>query len=447
MKYPNGIPTDSPSTEPLRPARISPVQKRELVVRIANTPHLNRSVRLTELLTYLVERSIGEVAEGLREQEIGTNVFGRDPNYDTGQDNIVRVQVSQLRKKLESYFSQEGSKEPVVIEIPRGGYLPIFLERNVLPPSPTELDQAAPARGESALLTLLLLATTLFFIGLSIWLWNRPSPLSPTETRQQEREGIRTTAIAALWKVLLNKGQQTDLVLADSTLTILQDHGGNPLSLDEVLQRKFADALPPNLTEDERTRTLAIVDRRYTSLSDVELVGKVLQLRQPDQPVPILTIARDYQMRAFKTNNVILLGSKRSNPWVELLEPSMNFRFHYPDGQRDPIILNTNPRPGEEKTYLSTFQDARFSVVALLPTPSRTGAVLILQGDNAISTEAAGEFICSEEHLGSFFTQIGYPYQSPDRPAPPWFEVLLQTEQLQGATRSFRIVGYRTVKM
>lgn len=447
MKYPNGIPTDSPSTEPLRPARISPVQKRELVVRIANTPHLNRSVRLTELLTYLVERSIGEVAEGLREQEIGTNVFGRDPNYDTGQDNIVRVQVSQLRKKLESYFSQEGSKEPVVIEIPRGGYLPIFLERNVLPPSPTELDQAAPARGESALLTLLLLATTLFFIGLSIWLWNRPSPLAPTETRQQEREGIRTTAIAALWEVLLNKGQQTDLVLADSTLTILQDHGGNPLSLDEVLQRKFADALPPNLTEDERSRTLAIVDRRYTSLSDVELVGKVLQLRQPDQPVPILTIARDYQMRAFKTNNVILLGSKRSNPWVELLEPSMNFRFHYPDGQRDPIILNTNPRPGEEKTYLSTFQDARFSVVALLPTPSRTGAVLILQGDNAISTEAAGEFICSEEHLGAFFTQIGYPYQSPDRPAPPWFEVLLQTEQLQGATRSFRIVGYRTVRM
>lgn len=447
MKHPNGIATDSPTTEPLRPARISPVQKRELLTRIANTPHLNRSVRLTELLTYLVERSIGEVAEGLREQEIGTNVFGRDPNYDTGQDNIVRVQVSQLRKKLESYFSQEGSKEPVVIEIPRGGYLPIFLERNAPLPSPTEPDLAAPARGESALLTLLLLATTLFFVGLSIWLWNRPSPLAPTETRQLEREGIRTTAIAALWEVLLNKGQQTDLVLADSTLTILQDHGGNPLSLDEVLQRKFADALPPNLTEDERTRTLAIVDRRYTSLSDVELVGKVLQLRQPGQPVPILTIARDYQMRAFKTNNVILLGSKRSNPWVELLEPSMNFRFHYPNGQRDPIILNTNPRPGEEKTYLSTFQDARFSVVALLPTPSRTGAVLILQGDNAISTEAAGEFICSEEHLGSFFTQIGYPYQSPDRPAPPWFEVLLQTEQLQGATRSFRIVGYRTVKM
>lgn len=447
MRNPNGIATDSPSTEPLQPAKLSPTQKRELVSRIANAPHLNRSVRLTELLTYLVERSIGEVAEGLREQEIGTNVFGRDPNYDTGQDNIVRVQVSQLRKKLESYFSLEGSKEPVLIEIPRGGYLPIFLERNEPLPSPTEPDLTTPVKGESALLILLLFATTLFFIGLSIWLWNRPSPLPLPVTRSKTEEIPRSTAIQALWEVLLKKGQQTDLILADSTLTILQDQGGNPLSLDEVLQRKFADALPPNLSDDERARTLAIVDRRYTSLSDVELVGKVLQLRQPDQPVPILTIARDYQMRAFKTNNVILLGSKRSNPWVELLEPRMNFHFHYPDGQRDPIILNTNPRPGEEKTYFSTFQDARFSVVAYLPTPSRNGAVLILQGDNAISTEAAGEFICSEEHLGAFFAQIGYPYQSPDRPAPPWFEVLLQTEQLQGATRSFRIVGYRTAKM
>jgi DNA-binding response OmpR family regulator len=108
MKHPNGNATDSAFTEPLRPAQLSPAQKRELVARIARTPHLNRSVRLTELLTYLVERSIGDVSEGLREQEIGANLFGRDPNYDTSQDNIVRVQVSQLRKKLESYFSQVG---------------------------------------------------------------------------------------------------------------------------------------------------------------------------------------------------------------------------------------------------------------------------------------------------------------------------------------------------
>ena len=447
MKHPNGNATDSAFTEPLRPAQLSPAQKRELVARIARTPHLNRSVRLTELLTYLVERSIGDVSEGLREQEIGTNLFGRDPNYDTSQDNIVRVQVSQLRKKLESYFSQEGSHEPVLIEIPRGGYLPIFLERNELPPSPIEADLVAPPRRVSALLTPLLLATTLFFIALSIWLWSRPSPLTQPEIRNDAAEASPSPALDALWKVLLKQGQQTDLVLADSTLTILQDHGGKPLSLDMVLQRKFVDALPPDLANDERARTLAIVERRYTSLSDVELVGKVLQLRQPDQPVPILTIARDYQMRAFKTNNVILLGSKRSNPWVELLEPRMNFRFHYPNGQRDPIILNANPGQGEEATYISTLQGARFSIVSLLPTPSRTGAVLILQGDNAISTEAAGEFICSEAHLAAFFTQIGYPYQFPDRPAPPWFEVLLQTEQLQGATRSFRIVGHRIVKM
>jgi hypothetical protein len=73
------------------PASLSNTGKMELVERIAASHHLNKSVRLSELLRYLVERSINSPAEGLREQEIGANLFGRDADYDTSQDNIVRV--------------------------------------------------------------------------------------------------------------------------------------------------------------------------------------------------------------------------------------------------------------------------------------------------------------------------------------------------------------------
>ena len=52
-------------------------------------------------------------------------MFGRSPGYDTAQDNLVRVQASQLRKKLQQYFAAEGRDEPVVIEIPKGSYVPI----------------------------------------------------------------------------------------------------------------------------------------------------------------------------------------------------------------------------------------------------------------------------------------------------------------------------------
>jgi hypothetical protein len=439
-------------------------EKRQLVARIAASQQLNKSVRLTELLTYLTEKSITGMVSGLREQEIGANLFGRDQDYDTSQDNIVRVQVSQLRKKLAVYFNQQGREEPVIIDIPRGGYLPVFIVRSqpstesgkesgtdpeLAPPGKNAKLQSLLTQTRRILLPLLI-ALTVVLAGLTLWLWKqRQRQFSALATASHTSHTVGSdasapserTSVRALWRAILNKDRQTDLVLADSTLTILQDHGGRPLSIDEMLQRKFGDALPSSLTTEKRNDILSIVDRRYTSFTDVELVGKILQIHHLNQPVPTFNIARDYQMRAFKTNNVILLGSKRSNPWVELLEPEMNFRFHYPDRQRDPIIINGRPRDGEKSNYIPGPNGTGYSVVAFLPNLSRTGAVLILEGDNAVSTEAAGEFVSSEEHLARLFSRIGYVASNTS--PPPWFEVLLRTERLQGVTRSFQIVSHR----
>src|SRR6185437_5645466 len=60
------------------------------------------------------------------EHEIGCNVLGRKPDFNPYDDNIVRVQISHLRKKLEEYFSSDGKDETVQIRIPRGAYLPRF---------------------------------------------------------------------------------------------------------------------------------------------------------------------------------------------------------------------------------------------------------------------------------------------------------------------------------
>lgn len=423
-------------------ASLSNTAKMELVERIASSHHLNKSVRLSELLRYLVERSINGPAEGFREHEIGANLFGREADYDTSQDNIVRVQVSQLRKKLVAYFNDEGRAEPFLIEIPRGAYLPVFVER---------MDQQArltPARRVASFprLTLFLLLTSIFFATLSVWLWKRQ--VGPVAAVGQI-EAPRTSpgpAVSSLWGAMFNQERPSDLVLADSTLTILQDQAGRALHLDEVLQRRFAEALPATLPENERKQILSIVARRYTSFADIELLGKILRIVNtnvsPNVRPPTLTIAREYRMRSFKSNNVILLGSKRSNPWVELVEPQMNFNFQYPDGQRNPVIINRSPRAGEESVY--TPLDGRgYAVIAFLPNPNNAGHILILEGDNAVSTEAAGEFVSSDEHLAGFFEQIGYRPAGAGDAIPPPFEILLETEKLQGSPRSFQIVGYR----
>ena len=67
----------------------------------------------------------------IHEQEVGHKVFGRPRDYDTGSDNIVRVHASMLRKRLEQYFAEDGAAEPVIVEIPRGNYAPVFHERAV----------------------------------------------------------------------------------------------------------------------------------------------------------------------------------------------------------------------------------------------------------------------------------------------------------------------------
>jgi hypothetical protein len=65
----------------------------------------------------------------LTEQQVGVAVFNRPPGYDTSADTIVRVQASEIRKRLKHYFAGEGLEEPIVMDLPRGSYVPVFYYR------------------------------------------------------------------------------------------------------------------------------------------------------------------------------------------------------------------------------------------------------------------------------------------------------------------------------
>lgn len=96
----------------------------DVVQRVASSPILKESKRLRELFLFLCERALHDPGMAIHEQEVGTEVFGRPADYDTSEDTLVRVHASRLRKKLQQYFSSEGLHEPIVIEIPKGGYPP-----------------------------------------------------------------------------------------------------------------------------------------------------------------------------------------------------------------------------------------------------------------------------------------------------------------------------------
>src|SRR5260370_30280299 len=103
--------------------------RRTLVDRIVASRYLSRSTRLQDLLQYLCDRVVEDEAGEIHEHEVGHRVFGRPVDYDTASDNIVRVHASMLRKRLEQYFTAEGSRETLIVEIPKGNYAPVFRER------------------------------------------------------------------------------------------------------------------------------------------------------------------------------------------------------------------------------------------------------------------------------------------------------------------------------
>ena len=118
--------------------RLAGEQCRELVQRIAASPEFQRATKQREFLLYVVEQKLAGRTENVTEALIGHRVYGRPASYDTGNDSIVRTEARTLRKRLERYFSAEGRDEPVVVEIPRGAYLPVFharLETSAAPSS------------------------------------------------------------------------------------------------------------------------------------------------------------------------------------------------------------------------------------------------------------------------------------------------------------------------
>ena len=115
---------------------------RNLLERIIASKEFRRAHRLREFLAYVVDRKLAGASHELTEVLIGQRVFGRASTYNPAEDSIVRTEARNLRQRLDRYFAGEGSDEPIVLEIPKGGYVPVFRFRTLV--SPPEAPAATP---------------------------------------------------------------------------------------------------------------------------------------------------------------------------------------------------------------------------------------------------------------------------------------------------------------
>ena len=116
--------TDPPTTS--ETGAPSSDQCQQQVQRILKSATFRNAVTLQQLLQFLTSRVFEGSADGLKEYTIGVEAFGRPQDFDPKTDTIVRVQIHRLRQKLTEYYDADGSRDPILVEIPKGHYLPAF---------------------------------------------------------------------------------------------------------------------------------------------------------------------------------------------------------------------------------------------------------------------------------------------------------------------------------
>ena len=99
--------------------------------RILNSKTFRQVDRLQSFLTFVVEEMLEGRGDKLKEFLIGVEVFGKEESFDPRMDPLVRVQARRLRARLARYYREEGQNDEIIVELPKGGYEPVFHRREI----------------------------------------------------------------------------------------------------------------------------------------------------------------------------------------------------------------------------------------------------------------------------------------------------------------------------
>ncbi len=111
-------------------ARLDAEDVRLELDRVLKSRDFEATERTRKFLAFVVDQTLSNRADRIKAYSIATEVFGRDASFDPHSDPIVRIEAGHLRRALERYFLTAGKDDPIVITIPKGGYVPVFDRRH-----------------------------------------------------------------------------------------------------------------------------------------------------------------------------------------------------------------------------------------------------------------------------------------------------------------------------
>ena len=385
------------------------------------------SPRSVQFLQFIVTQAIAGRFDSLKERFIGMELFGRSASDDTGDDAIVRVTASDVRRRLLEHYGRYGTASEFRITLPSGSYIPEITRKpnsvaaaidgairreTISNPDVSAViePQAAPIPQESIADTRaaaqvdeapksgfskrrwIFGATLVVILNLALW--------SVIQIRLAHSKS--TTVSVLPWSALFGSSRSTQLITSDPNMPEIERFTGGNVSVSDYAAHNYYSG-PNKLTPEEDLICRTVLDGKKADSVDTSIVVNIAQLAQASSASVHVHPARSIEFSDLKTDdNFIFLGSPRSNPWSSLFSNQLDFRFVFDSSVHTEFIRNVHPRSDEQSVYVPEARGSTpgqsFAVIALVPNPDQDGQVLLLAGADREGTAAAGRLATDQSH-------------------------------------------------
>lgn len=440
----------------------------ELTLRVVAGPHFARSPLLSKFLLFVVAETLDGRGAEITEHRIGVQVFDRPADYRTVEDNIVRNYARQLRKRLAEHFAGSGGAEKLRIDIPVGGYVPVFVTvgdqsrsevQDTGKDRAQDMDQDACASAEQKGLAATLEAPhgmleapvsarqagrrtgrgkrlrnsfllALWSVVLVAVTWYAISHrVAPRSSKEPER---------VLWSALFSGPANSYIVPSDAGFNMLEDLSNKPVPLAQYIAGDYT-RLPLTGVNNRSAENLRT--QRTVPFVDLQIAIALTHLAGDAWRHVSICFPRDLRLDDLKNTNAIIIGSLGSNPWASIAESSANFHIAYRPDMAGAEIENRWPQAGESATYISHWNEPShdtFALIEFLPNLSGNGHLLVIEGLDVAGTQAAAEVLMHPSSIDPVLRQATRPDGSLRN-----FEVLLRATSIESNATGTQLIASR----
>ncbi len=398
------------------------------------------------------------------------SLFGRSPSYDTGQDAIVRVAASDVRRRLQQHYSRFGAASEFRINLLQGSYVPEIVHDGQgagatpgtekvhddpplpLPASVKDQDSRSPllaARDQVAAVPAARGAemasskwrTAAILLSVLVVLFAVLDFAQLRTERKVAASHVEAAPTSVLpWSVLFNSSGATHLITSDVDIVRIQRLLRSRISISDYANRNY---LPQHNTLSPEDKWYLLQGDKSATL-DTQITARIAELAGAVPRKIDVKGARDIRFSDLKTDdNFIFLGSPFSNPWFSVFNDQLDFQFIAggDHGLGPEAISNVHPGPNQKSIYAPTANGGAtgesYTIVALVGNPGQYGQVLLLAGVSGEGTQAAGKLVTDVPRLSLALKKCGISSPSPLK----HFEMLLRVNLMAGSSGEFEVVA------